>query len=279
MSLLAAAVAATAVCTGSWAHLPANMDRNSGEIGFSLSIADDGSYRMEFSDHGKSIGRTERQADGTVKLTDEYGTSVLHGCGSSSPSVDFDDGRTFSLQVTSEDFWDLAMQRGWEPSDDRPPLWKESFPRWVVQNDRDTDGVCTMTLASSGADRFKLIYQRMDLGLRLASVESAYNRPISQLRAGTQEGLTGAHYVFDGDVVVRAGGNRQNRTLTTLPVAPISDIAPVGAMNAKTDEFLDLVSRGSSLAIYADGVRMVSINLSGSAVAVAALKRCLSEAS
>lgn len=275
MSILATLVMSATACAGTWAHLPPDLSGgpNSG-VGFNVALGADGTFSMQFSDFGRARGSSEVQADGSILLKDGAEQFILRNCNSLTPSLEFSDGRRFELKATTRDFWELAQESGWEPVDDRPQPWRRQFPRWLVENDINQDGVCTMKLTARGAPRFELKYDASDRQVRLVSIASSYTKPISQLRAGTIEGLYSPYYVFDGDVVVRAGGNRRGLTLTTLPDTPIDDRFPASSVSNKMDDFLDLMARGSSLSIYADSSQMLSISLSGSSAAIDALKRC-----
>lgn len=275
MSILAVLVVSATACVGTWTYLPPEINDgpNSG-VAFNVTLGADGNYSMQFSDYGRASGKTEARADGSLLLHDREDAITLRNCSSSTPSIEFSDGRSFVLQPTTRDFWDLARERGWEPADDRPPAWRRQFPRWLVENDRDQDGVCTMKLTARGAPRFELKYNAEDRRLRLVSISSAYTKPISQLRAGTTEGVYRPFFVLDGDVIVQAGGSRSGRTLTTFPDVPSNDLIPMASLTNGMEAFLDLMARGSTLSIHADSTQMLSISLAGSSVAIDALRRC-----
>jgi hypothetical protein len=238
-------------CLGEWNYLPANLDL---EVGFQLSIEPSNSFTLIFTDYSKTNGSGERQADGALMLQDSDGVFKLTDCDAESAQVEFPDGRIFAVTRDRGEFWDTAR----EPEGvliEGSEWATRRFARWTVS--RTLVNVryhCVLTMR--GGQGF-----RVDVTDTISLVEATIQQPMSNLRARTNQfDLTGA-LVFDGDVVQTGlRGYRVGRE-GTLYIGNLQD-------------FLTNLSLANRVSLILSNDVIATVNLDGSAAAVAALRQC-----
>jgi hypothetical protein len=244
-------------CLGEWNYLPANLDL---EVGFQLSIEPSNAFTLMFTDYSKTNGSGERQADGALLLQDSDGVFKLTDCDAESAQVEFPDGRIFTVTRDKGEFWDTAR----EPEGvliEVPEWTTRRFARWTVS--RTLVNVryhCILTMRGGQGFRVDL-YDRADVTDSISLVVATIQQPMSNLRARTNQfDLIGA-FVFDGDVVQTGlRGYRVGREGTLY----------IG--NLQT--FLTNLSLANRVSLILSNDVIATVNLDGSAAAVAALRQC-----
>lgn len=252
-------------CLGEWAYLPADLNQ---EVGFQLSLASSNAFSLRLTDYGSATGPGVRQADGSVLLRDGEEVFTLRACDGDSAELVFPDGRVFTLSPLTEDFWELARRRGWEPENDviETPEWRmRRVGNWIITLE-ETDSVRRCEMSLRGPQDVQVMLIANETIYYSVSMSAKISEPMSNLRAqGFEPDLIGT-FVFDGDVGMRATGQRIGRT---------GILSPGGSLNrASGEQFLRYLSAASQVSLSFDREHIARVNLSGSAAGVAALREC-----
>jgi hypothetical protein len=259
------------VCIGEWAYLADGYRPNdSSQAAFLLSVKSEPSqslYSYSLEMPGTWInGDAERQAGNAVLVfptSDEAPQTLrLKDCGPVSASFEFADGRIFSMVRRPGNFWQVARLRGWAEygvPGDPPEFQPRRFARWTVSRRSVLETyVCEMKMA--GGQEFEVSFSKSD-GSEYIFARANIQQPMSNLRARTSDdNLTGG-FVFDGDVAQTAlFGSRRGRRGMLAP--------------NNQQQFLRNLASANTVSLILNNEVIATVNLGGSAAAVAALRDC-----
>jgi hypothetical protein len=142
----------------------------------------------------------------------------------------------------------------------RPEFQPRRFARWTVSvEEGDSVRRCDMALRG---DQYALVtfIQQPD-GRGSLSMHAAIAQPMSNLRAGTLDYNLNGIFRFDGDVILTASGLRAGRNGILTPSNEV--------------RFLEYLEAANSVTLSFEYERIATVNLSGSAAAVTALRECI----
>jgi hypothetical protein len=141
-----------------------------------------------------------------------------------------------------------------------PEFQPRRFARWTVSVEA-ADGVRRCDMALRGDQYAGVIFIQQPDGRGSLSMHAEIAQPMSNLRAGTLDYNLNGVFRFDGDVILIASGLRAGRNGILSPSNEV--------------RFLEYLAAASTVTLSFENERIATVNLSGSAAAVTALRECI----